>query len=627
MKHIYCLLIHLSFGFLINLNAQYRDIRGFNNNLTNTDWGAVNTHQLDVVPIAFEDGFGSPAGSDRPNPRVISNEIFHQDGLIMDQNNLSDYVWVWGQFIDHDITLVGENHEDPFPIEIPKGDIYFDPHQTGNAIMPVSRSTYDHNTGTGIGNHRKFPNEITAFIDGSVIYGVSHERMNWLRSFRDGKLKVSEGNLLPFNTYSGELEAPVDPNAPDMAMPFAHVTKYFVSGDVRANENILLLSMHTLFVREHNRICDQLKSQHPDWNDDQLFYRAKKMVSALISSVVYNEWLPALGVHLSQYTGYKPSVNPCIMNVFSGAAYRFGHTIISDRILRLNEYGLPIPAGNIHLKDAFFNPQEVVVGGGLDPLFRGMSTQVQQDFDTKIISDLRNFLFGAPGSGGLDLAAINIQRGRERGLPDYNSIRSAFGLEPIADFTSLSSNIYLNQKIKNLYQNINAIDPWVGFLAEDHLPGSLFGESVMHIVSLQFLNLRDGDRLFYLNDPTLTAEDIEWIESSTLSQIVQRNTGANNISTHVFTATPLTVSDRSIENTLNATIYPNPSSGLIQVDIPGDCSPCYIDMISVDGRLLDHSATYDTKVIRNIQDYTGLMHLIIRDHKGMSSATRVVITQ
>ena len=147
----------------------------------------------------------------------------------------------------------------------------------------------------------------------------------------------------------------------------------------------------------------------PSWTDQQLFQTARRQVSAMIQAVVYEEWLPSLGVDLPVYQGYDANINPSISNVFSAAAFRYGHTTINSTIVRMSNDGTIMEEGNTLLKEIFFNPMTLMEAGGMEALMKGMSTQVQQELDCKIIDDLRNFLFGPPGAGGLDLAAINIQ--------------------------------------------------------------------------------------------------------------------------------------------------------------------------------------------------------------------------
>jgi hypothetical protein len=554
------LLIVLIGFFCFSISAQeIRSYDGSGNNQTYPEWGAAETNQLWKVTPGFEDLISEPAGADRPNPREISNRIFHQENLLPDAMGLSDYAWAWGQFIDHDITLVGEREGDHLDVPVPAGDEYFDPFGTGNVVIPMLRSEYDPLTGTSPANPRSFPNAISSFVDASAVYGSDEERADYLRTFVDGKMRVSTGNLPPYNTVDGEYASDIDPDAPMMAMPFPHVTKYFVAGDVRANENPLLLSMHALFLREHNRLCDELKLEFPSWTDEELYQYSRKMVGGKIQAIVYNEWLPTMNVHLPEYTGYKAYLNPGIMNVFSAAAYRYGHTVINSNIVRMDNDGETIPQGDILLRDAFFNPDVVVNSGGIDPLLNGMGTQIEQDFDCKMISDLRNFLFGPPGAGGLDLASLNINRGRERGLPDYNTVREKFGLARVTDFNELTANPWLNQIMEEVYGDIDKIDPWVGFLSEDHMPNTLFGETVMKIMTYQFTALRDGDRFYFENDDALSEEDKTEIRETRLYHIIMNNSDINAMQHNVFLAQEHIVNvTEDFLSDIDFTVYPNP---------------------------------------------------------------------
>jgi len=534
------LLITSFFLGIFSLSAQeYRSFDGTENNLLNTDWGATHTQLVRVVPYDYADGFSTPGGIDRPNARQISNTIFQQDSLIMDALALSDYIWVWGQFLDHDITAVGESHTEPAMIPVPQGDPWFDPFNEGDKLIPMFRSAPMAGTGTSPNNPREHANNITAFVDASNVYGSDQERADWLRSNIDGKLLVSADNLLPFNTTNGQQFTAVDPNAPHMDNPTNFAFKFFVAGDSRANENPLLAAFHTIFVREHNRLCDELKIANPSWNDELLYQQARRINSGLIQSVTYNQWLPAMGVHLDDFSGYDPIVNPTISNLFSGAAYRLGHTLISSTIRRMAYDGTESPEGDLSLADAFFNPFVILdTEFGIDPFLKGMGVQIQQDLDVQVVSDVRNFLFGPPGAGGLDLAAININRGRERGIPDFNTIRVAYGLPAYDSFSELTGNSAFADKLELLYGTTDKIDAWVGFLAEWHMPNALFGPTLMAVMEQQFEDLRNGDRFFYLNDPDLTQEEKDMIHNTMLSDIIERNTGITVMQDDVFFAMP-----------------------------------------------------------------------------------------
>src|SRR5690606_36215670 len=187
----------------------------------------------------------------------------------------------------------------------------------------------------------------------------------------------------------------------------------------------------------------------------------------------------------------------------------------------------------------------------------------------KVVDDLRNFLFGQPGAGGMDLAAINILRGRERGLPDYNTIRTDFGLEAVSDFSQFSSNPLMNQALEHAYGDINLVDPWVGMLAETHMPDALFGKTAMTIVKQQFMTLRDGDRFYYENDPWLSQDEKSRIRSTRLADIIRRNTPITIIQDEIFIAQSLTgTSDGTTYSPLDFVLHPNPVEEMLFLRIP-----------------------------------------------------------
>ena len=167
----------------------------------------------------------------------------------MNWKRATDFLWQWGQFLDHDIDLTESNTSEPFFITVPSGDPWFDPLDTGTLQMPFFRSMSDIFTGTDPSNPRQQLNGITAFIDASNVYGSDPQRAAALRTNDGtGRLKVSDGDFLPYN---------IDglPNAP------GNGPEFFLAGDVRANEQVALTAMHTLFVREHNRLADQIRAQ------------------------------------------------------------------------------------------------------------------------------------------------------------------------------------------------------------------------------------------------------------------------------------------------------------------------------------------------------------------------------
>ncbi len=520
------------------ISQNIRTIDGTLNNLQNSNWGAAGAEINLITSPAYEDGISSPAGANRENPRVISNNLFAQGDNLSDPLNLSDYTWVFGQFIDHDVVASSSDPTEYAGIHVNFPDPQFNPAGLfPNIFVHMNRSLAMEGTGTSISNPRRHNNNITAWIDGSGVYGSDIERANYLRSFVDGKMKISADNMLPFNTMTGELDGEIDLDAPHMENENPFNDKLFVAGDERANEQPLLIGMHTIFVREHNRLCDELKIANPDWTDEELYQHARKMVGGFIQSITYGEWLPAMGVHLPHYSGYDATAHPNISNVFATAAFRLGHTLLNSNITQVDSDGSPMDT--LTLRDGFFSPLTVM--DGLDPFFKGMAVQIEQDCDGKVVDDIRSFLFGPPefGAGGLDLAAININRGRERGLADFNTIRTDLGLSAYTSFSEVCSDPEVYGILESIYDNdINNIDAWVGMLVENHMPEALFGETIMEIMVQQFGVLRDGDRFYYENDPGLNSEEKATIANTTLRDIIMRNSGITIMQENVFEAMP-----------------------------------------------------------------------------------------
>src|SRR5205823_979490 len=180
-----------------------------------------------------------------------------------------------------------------------------------------------------------------------------------------------------------------------------------------------------------------------------------------------------------RYHGYDPSVDPGIANEFSTAAFRLGHSMLGDDVEFLDSNGNAVRDA-LPLANAFFNP-DVVEATGIDPILKYLASDRAQEIDNKVVDSVRNFLFGPPGAGGLDLASLNIQRGRDHGLADYNTVRAAYGLGRVSDFSQITSNVQVQQTLKSLYGTVDNIDLWVGGLAEDHVAGSSLGPTFRRI--------------------------------------------------------------------------------------------------------------------------------------------------
>ena len=507
----------------------YRTLDGTMNNPEHPEWGSTGIPLLREIPADYSDGQSSLAGENRPSPRHISNQLSDEVQDRRDQRLLSGMTYQFGQFLDHDI-VISEPGDEPAPIDVPDYDPIF------KEDIPFTRSAALEGS-----SPRDQVNQNTSYIDASQIYGSDEERATWLRSFQDGKLRVSAGNLLPYNTTDGEFDSPTDPSAPMMERNIdrnGNLITLAVAGDIRANEHPNLTALHTVFVREHNRLCDYLISTGE--SDDEIIYqKARKLLGAMMQQIVYTEFLPSLGVHLSPYIGYRPSIRPDVRNTFTTAAYRW-HTMVENDIILRNDNCEGIGPVELPLKTIFANPS-IIRKFGPGVLLRGLSFHPQYRTDLKVNNGLRNFLFGQ--GAGLDLVSINLQRGRDHGLPDYKTIREFYGLSRISDFDDINDDDDIDDKLESVYNNVNDIDLWVGIFAEPLVSGTSLPATAIAIIKQQFEALRDGDFYFYQNDPALSFSDKSIISNSSLANIIERNTSARNMPSNIFFKPPCDDSD------------------------------------------------------------------------------------
>jgi hypothetical protein len=489
-------------------------IDGTGNNPVSPDHNATFTPLARGVGSDYGDGVSAMGGTGRAGARDVSNVMNAAPEAIENPFGTTDYLWQWGQFLDHDIDLSeGTDPPEPAPIAVPPGDPYFDPDATGSAVIPFNRSIHDPASGTGPDDPRQQLNEITGWIDASNVYGSDPERARALRVLDGtGRLATGPDDLLPDD----------DGTLPNATGGSSQVM--FLAGDVRANEQVGLTALHTLFVREHNREADRIRARDPGLSGDAVYERARRHVRALMQQITYREFLPALlgADAFEPYRGYDPGVDARIRNEFSTAAYRFGHSALSPRLLRLNKRLRRRTDGHLALRDAFFNPDSVRFEGGIEPLLRGLAFQAHQRIDAYVVDDVRNFLFGQPGQGGFDLAALNIQRGRDHGLASFNDTRAAYGLARLEGFDELSSDPEVQARLAAVYDHVDDVDLWVGGLAEDPAPGSQLGPLFHTIVVDQFTVLRDGDRFWY--EHALPRDERDRVRRTRLSNVIRRNT-------------------------------------------------------------------------------------------------------
>ncbi len=480
---------------------------GAGNNLSNPTWGKAGEILRRVAPLDYGPGDLAIRGSTNPNPRVVSNLIC-QGASVPNDLGLTDMVWLYGQITDHLLDLTptqdGESAE-KLPITTPPDDTY------PGLTIPFTRSIY-----SGESNVRQQPNDISAFIDGTNVYGHSTTRAYALRRLDGtGKLKTTTGDtgevLLPYNTEG----------LPNATPPGSTPSDFFLAGDVRANEVATLTGMHTVFVREHNRLCDKIVEKQPSLagQEELIYQKARRWVAAFMQNITFNEFIPALLGGKVIAGSYDKTVQPDIANEFSTVGYRLGHTMVSSEVQLGNN-----PGNTIMVRDMFFTPGYVKTNGVNDMLY-GATQRPMQNIDGILVEDLRSFLFGPPEGGMMhDLAALNIQRGRDHGIPGYNAIRKAYGLSTFVSFDDIPTSSSNRTKLAALYDSPDSIDPWIGAIIENHLPGEAVGELVHAILVEQCTRLKRGNRYCFEEDPAFTGPERVQIRYTKLSDIMSRNT-------------------------------------------------------------------------------------------------------
>jgi hypothetical protein len=540
--------------------AVYYSANGANNGLNpaHATWGEAGTDLIRLSPVAYGDGISIPALPNAKSARDISNIVSNQadpsnpsqDLSTYDGRSLTDFNYTFGQFVDHDLDLTPDGGSE-FDIPVAAND------SIGPNNLAFTRSQYDPATGTSTTNPRQQVTDVTSYLDLSQVYGSDAATADALRSHVGGQLKTSPGNMLPYfnSTYfTASQLAAINATVGGMANagPLPS-TSLFATGDTRGNENVELTVLQTLYMRNHNRIAAQLQANHPTWTDEQLYQEARALNIAGYQAVTYNEWLPpVLGPQgLRPYAGYNPNVNPTIATEFSTVGFRFGHSLVDNEIERHTNNGTDINTvggADIPLAYDFFYPTLLsatpttdpftgLTSSGIDPVLKAGADGVSQAMDTMAVGSIRNLLFGNAGDGGEDLIARDIQRGRDHGVADYNSMRAAYGLPKVTSFAQITANTKVQQELQQAYGDVDHIDAFEGGSAEDHIPGSDFGPLFQAIIVNQFARLRDGDRLFFQAQQWNPEEQNIINQNNSLAKVISANTTINNLQPNVFVFT------------------------------------------------------------------------------------------
>ncbi|RWS10581.1 peroxidase-like protein [Dinothrombium tinctorium] len=352
-------------------------------------------------------------------------------------------------------------------------------------------------------------NEQTAYLDASAIYGFYEDTMYQLRTFRDGLLKDS------------------------LSKGYARITlklRYLTAnvhlanvGDDRANERSELIALHSLWIREHNRIAFKLKQINQHWKDERIFQETRRIVVAELQHITYNEYLPLLLSHEASnerfseklvnddyYYGYNPEIDVTISNVFASSAFIFIKDQLSFCTIEKN-----------NSKQNFISSSELS-----DEL---IERQIMNLIDSSENSRIKGIL-------GLGFNTRAIQRGRDHGIPSYlkwlhycrkltgqqfDEIKTWSDVEKARLF---SAKVY--NKIKSLYESPNDVDFVIGSFLEASESKSSLPATLKCVISEQFSRLRQGDRYWYENGnmvASFSREQLEQLRKVSFARIVCDN--------------------------------------------------------------------------------------------------------
>lgn len=539
---------------------RYRTYDGSCNNLRHTAWGRSNTPYTRILPPDYEDSVSEirktgVTGATLPNPRTVSLAAVRWSDKPDAKSTLM--LMQWGQFVIHDLSLAATTpmftaqgtsidccnrkllldprfkHPACISVLLPDDDPFYAKYNVG--CMNLVRSAPSPPIGCRL-RAREQLNQLTSFLDGSMIYGNDEQQALGLRRFQGGLLKSSQINGMEFLPFDGRIgEGCILPTA-----GIRRGMRCFVAGDGRVNELTGLVTMHAMFLREHNRLARMLRSLNPSWQDEKLFQEARRIVIAQLQHITYNEWLPLIvgpiimrdfKLELSQTNGgysldYDIETDPSIINEFAGAAHRL-HSLVQSAFNFQTEDGQLIQ--QFKLRHIFNNPASLYREGNYDACIHSMVNEPSQSVDSHFSEELTNHLFQDTNSSfGMDLVTINLQRGRDHGLPGYNFFRQACGLTRLRSFQQLEAVMVegASQIFSRLYAHVDDIDLFIAGNYERKLREAMVGPVFACIIGEQYRRLKAGDRYWFENGDqagAFTPSQLSEIKRSSLARIICDN--------------------------------------------------------------------------------------------------------
>ena len=464
-----------------------------------------------------------------PNPRRVSHELLTRT-TFQPATMLNLLAAAWLQFMVHDWLSHGKNQpDDPFKIDVQDAD------WRGSRPMNILRTAPDPtrpNSSPGL--PATYLNSATHWWDASQIYGSDAATLDALRSHVDGKLNVLPGGLLPLDPVNG-----VD-----------------LTG-VNGNYWIGLSMLHTLFTHEHNAICDALKQAYPTWADTMLFDKARLINAALLAKIHTVEWSTAILPNPTSVTALRGNWWGVEGETLDKALGRLSHIDLVSGIpgSDTNQHAAPYSITEEFVSVYRMHPlipdelsfRAASTGDPIETLtFRDVSFQKSRGVAERIPMPDLFYSFGTLHPGAitlhnyphfmqelidedgnmLDLAATDILRVRERGVPRYNDFRELLHLPRVTTFEALTNNPQWAEEIRHVYNgDIDKVDLVVGLYAEPLPPGFGFSDTAFRIFVLMASRRLKSDRFFTVDfTPEMyTQLGMEWINANTMASVVQRH--------------------------------------------------------------------------------------------------------
>jgi len=510
-------------------HLKYRTADGSFNDLEHPEMGMAGTRFGRNVPV--KDTHLDGPNLMKPNPREISRKLMTRDEF-RPATSLNVIAAAWIQFQNHGWFSHGENQPDN-RLEIPleEGDPWPEEHRPMEVGKTIDDPTRVENDAT---TPPTFVNTVSHWWDGSQVYGSDRETIDKLRSHVDGKMLLDENGLLPLDELSNLDTTGFNDN--------------WWTG---------LSVLHTIFVKEHNTICDHLKKHYPDWNDDQLFGHARLINAALMAKIHTVEWTPGilatpvlqiamnanwwgmLGKHfkdifgrvgdsevISGIIGSPPDHHaaPFYITEEFVSVYRLHPLIPDDFDIYSVETGKLLQSTNF-FETSGKRTRAVVESVGIGNLFYSLGISHPGAIT---LHNYPKFLQQLVRDNGevFDLAAVDILRDRERGVPRYNKFRELIGRERVKSFDEITSNKVWAQEMREVYNNdIDSVDLMVGMFAEDLPEGFGFSDTAFRVFILMASRRLKSDR-FFTKDyraEVYTQFGLDWINDNTMLDVLRRH--------------------------------------------------------------------------------------------------------